>query len=76
MTTTWPLRARTIESDWRVVDSASGRFEDVVVATELNGLVLVLDPADGGPDMQGDLVVFVDLRRHVERVSRKRTASG
>src|SRR5690606_19929380 len=24
ITTTWPLRARTMESDWRVVDSASG----------------------------------------------------
>jgi hypothetical protein len=27
MTTTWPLRARTMESDWRVVDSASGRLK-------------------------------------------------
>src|SRR5690606_36145819 len=26
-TTTWPLRARTMESDWRVVDSASGRLK-------------------------------------------------
>ena len=27
MTTTWPLRARTMESDWRVVDGASGRLK-------------------------------------------------
>ncbi|MNL40374.1 hypothetical protein D3C87_1627180 [compost metagenome] len=29
ITTTWPLRARTMESDWRVVDSANGRFSTV-----------------------------------------------